>query len=239
MNQQPQQQQPYPYPPPPPQQPQPYPYPQQQPPPNPLPQKQPRTPKSKVEFSIIIIGVTCLIIGLLVTLLFWPVICVNGLGFYSGTDDLPNDVDIGDVFKVKGTIDRASTKEDYTIVLIKLENGNKLPWIVKDQELKEGNSILLVFEVIDGTKANKWIDEEKEESEESPDEFYKEAKGLNSDQRETVYDEIEDIMEEDGMKVSIEKVPTISSIIGLTIMILGIVLVILLMIKKKFFKTYR
>jgi hypothetical protein len=91
-------------------------------------------------------GTVVLIIGLIITIIFWPVFAISSLGYYSGPSDFSTDYSAGDEFMVLGTVEKAKVKDGYSIMVIKYNNGKYLFNIEKD-EFFEGNRVIVKIKI--------------------------------------------------------------------------------------------
>ncbi|RLF50032.1 MAG: hypothetical protein DRN20_00275 [Thermoplasmata archaeon] len=171
--------------------------------------------------GIVAAGVVILVLGLVLTLLFWPLVAVKPL-YYSGPYELPSSAHKGDTYKLTGKVYGAVTKGKYTYLVIDFDNGESVP-LVEKGTFNKGNRVIVVIKVTEELEnASEGAKEKATMTKEEKDALLEGAKMMDESTMELIYN----AMREAGIDISIRKAPDTLGIVGIIVVVVGIILAI-------------
>jgi hypothetical protein len=178
----------------------------------------------------VITGIILLIIGLILIIALWPFI--GGMGVNNNMEDIPENPEEGQTYTFFGTVEKAHTKGDYTIMVIEFNDG-EIGWVAEG-EFNEGESVLFNVKCTD---KDDWKDAgigEDDPDDEDPDwdQWFESGKDASEDEIKDYIELVEESQKETGVEMEVTKPPMIGGIIGLILLIVGLILLVIGLIKK-------
>jgi len=105
--------------------------------------------KMNIKKILLYFGPILILMGIIFTVLFWPIYPYRQLGFYTGPSEMPSRLDENGQYKAIGKIEKIETKDEDTYTIIKFENGETI--VIKNiRTFSVDDEVVVDFRVLDG-----------------------------------------------------------------------------------------